>query len=178
VPANQNIFVLISLILLNTFAKFIAHDFRKQSLNSPIMTKKEIFLLNDPFTEPTDKYLKDVLKDKYEWLQTIRKYTLDNHGKATEEWKYYNDVKQWLFRLKYKKETICWIGILPDTFRITFYFGNKFETVIDQSDLPESIKSEYMKTREQHYRPISLIMNELTDIVIVCKLIELKLSKY
>jgi hypothetical protein len=29
--------------------------------------------------------------------------------------------------MQQKKKTIFWVGVLKDTFRITFYFGNKAE---------------------------------------------------
>lgn len=142
------------------------------------MSEKEIFILTDPFTEPTEEFLQQVLGEKYDWWKTIRKYTTENHQNSNEVWKYYNDVKQWLFRLKNKKETICWVGILAGTFRITFYFGSRFETVIENSDLPETIKEGYRQTLEQKFRPISILMTDLSDLVIACKLVDLKFAKY
>lgn len=141
------------------------------------MSEKENFILTDPFTEPTEEFSQQVLGEKYEWWKTIRKYTTDNHKNVSEEWKYYNDVKQWLFRLKHKKETICWVGFLPGTFRITFYFGSKFEKVIGDSDLPETIKEGYRQTFEQKFRPISILMSDLSDVVVACKLVDIKFKK-
>ena len=141
------------------------------------MSDNEVFILTDPFVEPTDDFLEKVLKDKFEWLKTIRKYAAENHQDVVEEWKYYNDVKQWLFRLKHKNETVCWIGILSDTFRITFYFGAKYEKLIEESDLPEKVKNEYRLTRDQKFRPISIRLGQLTDVVVACKLIDLKFVK-
>jgi hypothetical protein len=141
------------------------------------MSEKEIFILTDPFTEPTEEFLQQVLAEKYEWWKTIRKYTTENHQNVTEVWKYYNDAKQWLFRMKNKKDTICWVGILADTFRITFYFGSKCEMLIEESDLPEPIKEGYRQTHEQKFRPISILMSDLSDVVIACKLVDLKFAK-
>ena len=42
-----------------------------------------------------------------------------------------------------KKKTLFWIGILQDTFRITFYFGDKAEPLIENSDLPATMKEDF-----------------------------------
>lgn len=141
------------------------------------MSDKENFVLTNPFVEPSEELIGQILGTKYEWFGTIRKYAAENHKGVNEEWKYYNDVKQWLFRLKHKKETICWIGILSDTFCLTSYFGSKYEPVIENSDLPDRIKEEYLLTGGQKFRPISIRLAELTDVVVACKLVDLKFVK-
>ena len=57
----------------------------------------------------------------------------------SEEWKYYNDGKTWLFRTLKKKKTLFWIRILKNTFRIAFWFINKLEPIILESDSHEKI---------------------------------------
>ena len=37
--------------------------------------------------------------------------------------------------------------MLEDTFRITFYFGDKAEPVIEKSSLPEHIKAEFKNSK-------------------------------
>ena len=78
------------------------------------------------------------------------------HIHASEEvWNYYNDGKNWLFRVILKKKTLFWIGVLEDTFRITFYFGDKAEPVIEKSSLPEEIKTAFKNGKR--YGKISAI---------------------
>ena len=66
----------------------------------------------------------------------------------SEEWKYYNDGKTWLFRTLKKKKTLFWIRILKNTFRIAFWFINKLEPIILESDLHEKIKDEYKNAKK------------------------------
>jgi len=80
------------------------------------------------------------------WKQTMS-YLYDNNSDITEVWRYYNDGKSWLFRTLQKKKTIFWLSILEDTFRIAFYFANRLEPIILESNLPEDMKKEYLKSK-------------------------------
>ena len=91
------------------------------------------------------------------------------------QWNFYNDGKRWLYKMVYKKKTIFWAAILMDGFRITFYFGNKAESVIESSDLPGNIKEEF-KTAKRYglIRPVTIIVNEKEDVDNILKLIAIK----
>jgi hypothetical protein len=141
------------------------------------MAEKEIFILSDPFMEPTDEYMSQVLGNKYSWWKTICSYAYANHANVTEVWKYYNDVHQWLFRLKHSKETLFWIGVLEGTFRITFYFGSKSEPMIEASELPEEVKESWRQTKGSKFRPVSLKMIDDSEVEIACMLVDLKVKK-
>ncbi|HNQ37260.1 MAG TPA: DUF3788 family protein, partial [Prolixibacteraceae bacterium] len=67
------------------------------------MSNKEIFILSDPMVEPSPEFLKEVLKEKYDWWTEIRDHVTEHYPHITEVWKYYNDGKQWLYRLMQKK---------------------------------------------------------------------------
>ena len=74
-----------------------------------------------------------------------------------------------------KKKTIFWGGILQDTFRITFYFGDKAEPIIEASDLPADIKSGFKNAKKYGaIRPISIKVFEHSDVENVLKLIVIK----
>jgi hypothetical protein len=83
--------------------------------------------------------------------------------------------KRWLFKMVHKKKTVFWAGILTDAFRITFYLGNKAETIIENSELPEIIKEEF-KTAKKYglIRPVSFIIKDQTDVDNVLKMIDIK----
>jgi hypothetical protein len=101
----------------------------------------------------------------------------DNYKNITEEWRYYNDGKQWLFKMQQKKKTIFWASILKDTFRITFYFGNKAESVIEGSTLPQKVRDDFRDARRfGTLRPISTIVNENLDLDNILKLIDVKVK--
>ena len=103
----------------------------------------EPLVLTDKSVVPDDKLIFSIIgENRVHWLnlmETLRKKYPDAQGL----WNYYNDGKNWLFKMVLKKKTLFWIGILADTFRITFYFGDKAESLIESSSLPAYIKSEY-----------------------------------
>ena len=139
------------------------------------MAEKENMVLSDKSVIPTDDYIFSFIgENKVHWRR-IMDYISENYKETSGSWNYYNDGKQWLFKMVHKKKTIFWAGILPDTFRITFYFGNKAEAIIEVSDLPQSIK-EGFRTAKRYglIRPISFIINDKTDVDNVLKLVAIK----
>lgn len=141
------------------------------------MDEREKLVLGDKNIYPTVELLFSIIGDKKEIWKKTMDYAKENYHGYTEEWRYYNDGKQWLFKLQYKKRTIFWIGILRDTFRITFYFGNKAEPLIMNSDLSEKIKSDFASgERFGKIRPISIRVSGPPDLDNIYKLIDLKAS--
>ncbi len=141
------------------------------------MAEKEVFILSDPFAEPTDEHLARVLGNKHEWWKTICAYAYSNHANVTEVWKFYNDVNQWLFRLQHRKETLFWIGVLEGTFRISFYFSSKYEPMIEASELPEEVKEAWRQTKGSKFRPVSIKMSNREEVEVACQLTDLKAGK-
>lgn len=110
------------------------------------------------------------------WQQIID-YLYENHFDITEEWRFYNDGKSWLYRTLRKKKTIYWIGVLKDTFRVSFWLSEKALPMIEGSDLPERIKEEYRNAKPfNHSRCVTVIMGSDEEFENVLKLIELKLK--
>ena len=137
----------------------------------------EPIILNDKSVTPTEDLVFSIIGDKRILWQQIMNYLQDNYRDITEVWKFYNDGKSWLFRTLKKGKTIFWIRVLEDTFRIAFYFGNKAEPIIEQSDLPESIKIDFRNAKRFNtIRGISIEMTDEDDAVNAIKLIELKLK--
>jgi hypothetical protein len=132
-------------------------------------------LLSDREIYPTDEYIFSIIGDKKVFWQSIMNHMTDNYKDALGQWNYYNDGKRWLFKMTHKKKTIFWAGILTDTFRITFYLGNKADTIIENSDLPQSIKEEF-KTAKKYglIRPVTFTIKEKTDVDNVLKMISIK----
>jgi hypothetical protein len=94
---------------------------------------------------------------------------------SSGEWNYYKDGKQWLYKMIQKKKTLFWAALHADAFRITFYFGDKAETVLNESDLPGVIKDNF-KTAKRYgaIRPVSIKIINNEDLDIVLKLTEIK----
>jgi len=138
------------------------------------MAENEQMVLSDKNIIPTDEYIYSLLGERKVLWQTILKECLEKH-EASGTWNYYNDGKQWLFKMVRKKKTLFWSGIYPDTFRITFYFPDRAEALIDSSELPVAIKEEF-KTAKKYgaIRPVSLKVFEHSDVENVLRLVEIK----
>jgi len=103
----------------------------------------EPLVLTDKSVIPNDDLIFSIIgKNKVHW-QKLMASLHEKYPDAQGQWNYYNDGKNWLFKMIRKKKTLFWIGILADTFRIAFYFGDKAGPLVESSDLPASIKDEY-----------------------------------
>jgi hypothetical protein len=141
------------------------------------MAENEKMVLSDKSVIPTDDFIFSIIGErKVHWLR-IMNYLSENYPDASGSWNYYNDGKQWLFKFVRKKKTIFWASLLKDTFRITFYLGNKAEPIIENSDLPVSVKEEF-KTAKRYglIRPVTFIIRNESDVDNVFKMINIKVK--
>jgi hypothetical protein len=139
------------------------------------MAETEKRVLSDKSVIPTDEYIFLLIGEhKIHW-QRIMNFLSENYKDSSGGWNYYNDGKQWLFKMVNKKKTVFWASILDDTFRITFYLGNKADAIIDDSDLPQSVKSEFKSAKRYGLiRPVSFLIKNSADVDNVLKMVELK----
>jgi hypothetical protein len=137
----------------------------------------EPIILTDPNVQPTDELVFSIIgENSAYWVQLVD-YLYENHFDITEEWRFYNDGKSWLYRALRKKKTLYWIGVIKDTFRISFWFGDKAEPVIEASSIPENIKEEFRNTKRYgKLRAISIEMRSTEDLQNVISLVELKIK--
>jgi hypothetical protein len=139
------------------------------------MSEKENILLADKEIYPTDELIFSIIGDKEHLWKSIIDHMNNSYKDSVGQWNFYNDGKRWLYKMVHKKKTIFWAGILNDTFRITFYLGNKVEPVIGNSDLPQSIKEDFRTAKRYGLiRPVSFIINDKTDVDNVLKMIDIK----
>ena len=135
----------------------------------------EPIVLQDKSIKPTDEIVFSIIGDKSILWQEIMNYLYDHHTDITEEWNFYNDGKAWLFRTLKKKKTIFWIGVLKDTFRISFFLGNKAEPFIEESELSEKLKNDFRNAKgSKTVRSISITMSNQEDVIDVIRLIDIK----
>jgi len=104
----------------------------------------EPLVLKDKSINPTDEMIFSIIGKNSDTWKILMKSIHEKFPGATGEWNYYNDGKNWLFKMIRKKKTLFWIGILSNTFRITFYFGGKAEPAIINSKLPDELKQQYL----------------------------------
>ncbi len=137
----------------------------------------ETTAMNDKTVEPTEEMVFSIIGDRAVFWKGIMAHLYDNHKYISEVWKFYNDGKSWLFRTLQKKKTIFWIQVLDDGFHVSFYFGDKLEPFILESDLPESIKNEFVNAKRYNkIRPISIDIKDSDDFENVKILAEIKLA--
>jgi hypothetical protein len=135
----------------------------------------EPIVLTDPNVQPTEELIFSIIGENSVYWEKLIEYVYENHFDITEEWRFYNDGKSWLYRALRKKKTLYWIGVIKDTFRISFWFGDKAEPVIEASTLPENIKEQFRNAKHYaHSRVISIEMRLPEDLENALKLIELK----
>ena len=141
------------------------------------MAENEKTILSDKSVIPTDDYIFSIIGERKVHWKRIMDYLSEIYPDASGTWNYYNDGKQWLFKYIRKKKTIFWASLLKDTFRITFYLGNKAEPVIENSDLPKSVKEEF-KTAKRYglIRPVTFIIRDEADADNILKMIVLKVK--
>lgn len=139
------------------------------------MSENEIKFLSDKEVIPTDEYIFSLLGPGKELWQKVIKTTLENYPGAEGSWNYYNDGKQWLYKMVFKKKTLFWARVEDKAFRTTFYFADKAEPLIAASELPASIK-EGFKTAKKYgaIRPVSFRVSEHSDVENVIRLMEIK----
>lgn len=137
----------------------------------------EPIVLTDPNVQPTEELIFSIIGENSVYWEQLIEYIYDTHFDITEEWRFYNDGKSWLYKAMRKKQTLYWIGVISDTFRVTFWFGNKAESIIENSMLPESIKEEFRNAKRYgQLRAISIEMRSPEDLDNAIKLIELKVK--
>ena len=135
----------------------------------------EPIVLTDPNVQPTEELIFSIIGENSVYWEQIIDYVYENHFDITEEWRFYNDGKSWLYRALRKKKTLYWIGVIKETFRVSFWFGDKAEPVLLASTLAVNIKDEFMiAQRYGNIRAISIEMRSPEDLENVLKLIELK----
>jgi hypothetical protein len=135
----------------------------------------EPIVLTDPNVHPTEELIFSIIGQNSVYWEQLIEYVYENHFDITEEWRFYNDGKSWLYRILRKKKTLYWVGIIKDTFRISFWFGDKAEPAIESSALPENIKDTFRNAkRYAHTRAVSIEVRSPEDFESVVMLIELK----
>jgi hypothetical protein len=132
-------------------------------------------MLTDKDIYPGYDYIFSIVGEKMALWQRVMDYMSDNYKDSSGDWHYYNDGKQWLFKMVNKKKTVFWAGIMNDTFRITFYLGNKAEPIMESSDLAPGIKEEFRNAKRYGLiRPVSFTIRDSNDIDNVLKMIVIK----
>ncbi len=136
---------------------------------TPALGNREIY--------PSEDVLVSHIGVNMELWKKVLAHAESNYKAVTGEWRYYNDGKQWLFKLQHKKKTVFWASVSEKAMMVTFYFGNKAENGIMAGSLPKEIREAYLESKPfGSLRPIRVRLDESADLNIVFELIRLKTS--
>ena len=122
-------------------------------------------VLSDAQEYPSDDVLRRHLGRTMASWQALMKH-LEQHDPALNgEWRYYKDGKSWLFKVTYKKLTLCWVAVLQGRFTTTCYFPDRAEAAITGSKLPKTYINQYLNGhRYGKTRAISVEVRKLADL--------------
>jgi len=137
----------------------------------------EPMVLTDKDQFPTEKIIfSHIGKSKVLWI-SIFEYIHSNYPDISEEWRYYKDGKSWLLKVTRKKKTVFWLSVIKNAFRITFYFTDKAEQLIESSSISDELKKQFKEgKRYSKIRGITIIFKNKKDIKYAEELIAIKLS--
>jgi len=139
------------------------------------MSDNEVLKLSDKNVVPTDEFVFSVIGERKEFWLAITGYAAVNYKDVSGSWNYYNDGKQWIYKFLEKKKTLFWADLLKDTFRVTFYFGDKAEPMIAASGVPvEIIESFKTSKRYGAIRGITVNVYDKSDVENIIRLMDVK----
>jgi len=131
----------------------------------------------DPSIMPDDEIIASIVGKKTELWKSVLKHAENNYKDVSGSWNYYKDGKQWLFKFIQKKKTLFWAAVFDKSFIITFYFGDKAESLVLGSDIPEEMKDGFRNAKRYgSIRPVSVELSEQKDVENIIKLIAIKIK--
>ena len=97
------------------------------------------------------------------------------HPDFESEWRFYKDGNAWLMKTSRKKKTIFWLSVVAGGFIVAFYFGDKAEPAILESNLSKARKEDFVDAKRYgKVRGISIEMQSERDVADVKALIPIK----
>lgn len=137
----------------------------------------ESSVFTDKFNKPDTNLLAMALGEKLGLWEAIKKQILDKYGNTTEEWKFYSAKYGWTLKTLLKKRNLFFFTPLDGYFRISFVFGDKAVATVEQSDLPDEIKTELRNARKYaEGRGLVIVVKNQADVQNVKKLIDIKVK--
>jgi len=128
--------------------------------------------LKDKSEYPDDKVLKHYLGDAKDAWDRFAAFLEDNYAGYSREWRYYNDGKSWLHKITKKSKTICWVAVCHGKFKTTFYFPDRAESLIVNSNLRKKYIDQFVNGRRYgNTRGLTVDIRTIADLSTTKKLI-------
>jgi len=137
---------------------------------------EQLVLINENEFPTEEIIFSHIGRTKSYWA-SLFDYIHSNHPDFSEEWKYYKDGKSWLLKVTRKKKTICWISVIKNKFRMTFYFTDRAENAIMESTISDDLKDQF-KTGKYYnkIRGLTIAFSNKKHIEYAKMLVNIKLS--
>ncbi len=137
----------------------------------------EISVFTDKSIQPDNDLLAQALGENGKFWEALKKHIMENHGDTKEEWKFYSAKYGWTLKTLLKKRNLFFFTPLNGYFRIGFVFGDKAVAAVEQSDLPDNIKTELKNARKYaEGRGFVIVVKNMNDVENVQKLIDIKVE--
>jgi ABC-type uncharacterized transport system YnjBCD substrate-binding protein len=138
---------------------------------------KEKPVLSDKDLYPSPEVIHSYIGKNGPLWDNFFEYLHTNQPDISEEWRYYNDGKSWLLKVVRKKNTVCWVSLYDNTFRITFYFTDKAEEAILNSSIPDKLKKDFTEGKKfGKIRGVTIIFKTKKDLQSAIILLNIKLN--
>jgi len=134
-------------------------------------------VLTDRHQYPTEEVITSHIgRAKSQWY-SLFEYIHANHADFSEEWRYYNDGKSWLLKVKRKKKTVFWLSIVKGSFRTTFYLTDRAAQAVAGSSISDELKEQFTSSKKYGaIRGLTITCKRKRDVTDAKELIGIKLA--
>jgi hypothetical protein len=132
-------------------------------------------LLTDPDEFPGDEVLARQLGPAKPAWDAFMALLKTDYPQVAAEWRYYNDGKSWLCKVRRKDKTVCWVSVWHHFFKVAFYLNLRAEPLVCASSLDKDIKECYLRCGGK-LRPVRVEVCYPSSLEAVRELIEIKLK--
>jgi len=134
-------------------------------------------IFSDKSTRPDTAMVIEALDETVEIWETFRNDIEEQYGPLIEDWKFYSKNSGWLMKVLRKKRNLFFMIPMQDFFRITFIFGDRAVAAINESDLPDEIKTDLNNARKyMEGRGIQIPVNSPEQLSSLRTLIDIKIA--
>ena len=134
-------------------------------------------LFDDNSVKPDEKALLKAIGKTAGYWKKIKSNLENEYGELNEDWKYYGQKTGWLLKVLRKKRNLFFCIPLKGSFQITFVFGEKAVSAVQNSDLPEPIKLELKNARKYaEGRGLRIDVKSAKDVKNIQKLVQIKVK--
>jgi hypothetical protein len=134
-------------------------------------------ILKDKNEFPTQEIIFSHIGETKTLWEAVFDYVHTNHADFSEEWRYYNDGKNWLLKVQKKSRTIFWTSVYKGSFKMTFYFTNKAEQAIMDSAISDELKKQFKSGKKYgKIRGLTITFKDEKDVDYAKSLIAIKLA--